>query len=169
MRKFEIPDAETFIAAIQEEISRTPEGRYFHRLHVILHVLQGASSYEVAKLYGHSPRTVQYWIHRLLSYGLRGLWDKEHPGRPGKLSEKEQETLRNEIRRSLRELGYVQNLWDGPLLSHHLKEHYGITLSIRQCQRLFHRLGFTLQRPRCRAYEADPVKQEEFKKNSIDG
>ena len=169
MRKFEIPDAETFIAAIQEEISRTPEGRYFHRLHVILHVLQGASSYEVAKLYGHSPRTVQYWIHRLLSYGLRGLWDKEHPGRPGKLSEKEQETLRNEIRRSPRELGYDQNLWDGPLLSYHLKEHYGITLSIRQCQRLFHRLGFTLQRPRCRDYEADPVKQEEFKKNSIDG
>jgi len=31
MRKFEIPDAKTFIAAIQEEISRTPEGRYFHR------------------------------------------------------------------------------------------------------------------------------------------
>ena len=105
MRKPEIPNVETFIAAIQDEISRTSEGRYFHRLHV----LQGASSYEVAKLYGHSPRTVQYWIHRLLSYGLRGLWDKEHPGRPGKLSEKEQETLRNEIRRSPRELGYDQN------------------------------------------------------------
>ena len=62
MRKFEIPDAETFIAAIRDEISRTPEGRYFHRLHAILHVLQGASSYEVAKFYGHSPRTIQYWI-----------------------------------------------------------------------------------------------------------
>jgi len=32
MRKFIIPDVETFIAAIQDEISRTLEGRYFHRL-----------------------------------------------------------------------------------------------------------------------------------------
>jgi len=60
MRKFIIPDVETFIAAIQDEISRTLEGRYFHRLHVILYVLQGASSYDAARLYGHSVRSIQY-------------------------------------------------------------------------------------------------------------
>jgi len=169
MKKFEIPDVETFIAAIQDEITGRPEGRYFHRLHVILHVLQGASSYEAAQFYGHSPRTVQYWIHRLLSHGLRGLWDKKHPRRSSKLPRSKEKKLRNEIQRFPGELGYDQNLWDGPLLSHHLKEHYGITLSIRQCQRLFHRLGFTLQRPRRQAHEADPLKQEEFKRNSTDG
>ena len=58
MRKLIIPDAETFISAIQDEISRTPQGRYFHRLHVVLHVLQGASSYEAAHLYGHSSRSI---------------------------------------------------------------------------------------------------------------
>ena len=169
MRKFRIPDVKTFIAAIQDEISRTPEGRYFHRLHVILHVLQGASSYEAARLYRHSPRSIQYWIHRLLSYGLEGLWDRDHPGRPSRLSSSQERELRNQIRRSPRELGYEQNLWDGPLLSHHLKERYHITLSVRQCQRLFHRLGFTLQRPRRQAREADPEKQKEFKKNSPGG
>lgn len=91
-------------------------------------------------------------------YGLKGLWDKEHPGRPTKLSESEREKLQNEIQRSPRELGYDQNLWDGPLLSHHLKEHYRVNLSVRQCQRIFHRLGFTLQWPRCQAHEADPLK-----------
>ncbi len=164
MRKFIIPDVETFIAAIQDEISRTPEGRYFHRLHVILYVLQGASSYDAARLYGHSPRSVQYWIHRLISYGLQGLWDRDHPGRPSRLSQSKERKLRNEIRRSPRELGYNQNLWDGPLLSRHLKEQYQISLSVRQCQRLFHKLGFTLQRPLLRAHEADPFKQENFKK-----
>jgi len=169
MKKLVVPDAETFIAAIQDEISRTLEGRYFHRLHVVLHALQGASSYEAARLYGHSPRSVQYWIHRLISYGLRGLWDRKRPGRPSKLSESERQKLRNEIRRSPRELGYDQNLWDGPLLSHHLKEHYRVNLSVRQCQRLFHKLGFTLQRPRLQAHEADSLKQEDFKKNSTNG
>ncbi len=73
VKRIAIPDAETFIAAIQDEISGTREGRYFHRLHVVLHVLHGASSYEAARLYGDSPRSVEYWAHRLLSQGLAGL------------------------------------------------------------------------------------------------
>lgn len=169
MKQIIIPDAETFVAAIQDEISRTPQGRYFHRLHVVLHVLKGYSSYEAAHFYGHSPRTVQYWLHRLLSKGLAGLGDGDRPGRPSQLSQLEGERLRNEIQRSPGELGYDQNLWDGPLLSYHLKKHYKITLGIRQCQRLFHQLGFTLQRPRRKAYEANPLQQEDFKKTSTDG
>ncbi|WP_258188323.1 helix-turn-helix domain-containing protein [Candidatus Hakubella thermalkaliphila] len=68
-----------------------------------------------------------------------------------------------------RDLDYDQNLWDGVLLSHHLQKHYGISLGVRQCQRLFHQLGFTLQRPRRQAHEADPLQQEAFKKNSTSG
>ena len=164
-----IPDAETFIAAIQDEISRTREGRYFHRLHVILHVLCGASAYEAAQFYGHSPRTIEYWEHRLLSHGLAGLWEGDRPGRPGRLSPLEQQRLRNEIQRSPRKLGYDQNLWDGLLLSHHLKEHYSVSIGVRQCQRMFHQLGFTLQRPRRQAHEANLLQQEGFKKTSTNG
>ena len=90
-------------------------------------------------------------------------------GRPSRLSASDRERLRSEIRRSPRELGYDQNLWDGLLLSHHLEEQYAISLSVRQCQRLFHRLGFTLQRPRRQAHESDPLQQEAFKKTSPNG
>ena len=169
MKRITIRDAETFIAAIEDVISRTREGRYFHRLHVVLYVLHGASPYEAARLYRHSPRAIEYWVHRLLSHGLAGLWEDDHPGRPSRLSPSQQQSLRNEIRRSPRELGYDQNLWDGLLLSHHLTEHYSISLSVRQCQRLFHQLGFTLQRPRPQAHEADPLQQEAFKKTSTNG
>ncbi len=169
MKTIAIPDAKTFIAAIQDEISRTREGRYFHRLHVVLYVLCGASSYTAARIYGDSPRAIEYWVHRLLSRGLAGLCEGDRPGCPNRLSPSDQERLRNEIRRSPRELGYDQNLWDGLLLSHYLKEHYAVSLSVRQCQRLFHKLGFTLQRPRRQACEADPLRQEAFKKTSTSG
>jgi len=169
VKRITIPDAETFVAAIQDEISRTREGRYFHRLHVILHVLHGASAYEAAQLYGHSPRTIEYWGHRLLTHGLAGLWEGDRPGRPGRLSPLERQRLRNEIQRPPRELGYDQNLWDGLLLSHHLKEHYSISIGVRQCQRLFHQLGFTMQRPHRQAHEANPLQQEGFKKTSTNG
>lgn len=169
MKRIAIPDAETFVAAIQDEISRTREGRYFHRLHVVLNVLQGAGAYKAAHLYGDSPRAIEYWIRRLLSNGLAGLWEGERPGRPGRLSAADRERLRSEIRLSPRELGYDQNLWDGLLLSHHLKEKYGVSLGVRQCQRLFHQMEFTLQRPRRQAHEADPLQQEAFKKSSASG
>jgi len=169
VRRTAIPDAETFIAAVQDEISGTKEGRYYHRLHVVLHVLHGASSYEAARIYGDSPRSVEYWMQRLVSRGLAGLEEGDRPGRPGRLASSAQQRLRSEIRRSPRDLGYDQNLWDGVLLSHHLQERYGVSLSVRQCQRLFHKLGFTLQRPRRQAHEADPLQQEVFKKTSTNG
>lgn len=166
MKRINIPDAETFKAAIQDEISRTPEGRYFHRLHAVLQVLNGASSYETASLYGDSPRTIEYWVQRLTSKGLTGLLEGNHTGRPARLSASALARLRKDIRRSPRELGYNQNLWDGLLLSHHLAQHYSVSLSVRQCQRLFHQLGFSLQRPRRKASEADALQQEAFKKTT---
>ncbi len=169
MKKIGIKNAETFIAAIQDEISRTPEGRYFHRLHAILHVLNGASSYETAHLYGDSPRAIEYWVQKLASNGLSGLVDGDRSGRPSRISDSQLDRLRNDIRRSPRELGYTQNLWDGLLLSHHLTQQYSVSLSVRQCQRLFHQLGFSLQRPRRQASEADPTLQESFKKTSTHG
>jgi len=169
MKRIIIPDAETFVAAIQDEISRTMEGRYFHRLDVILYVLQGASSYEAARLFGHSPRTIEYWVHRLLSGGLTGLLEGNRTGRPGRLSAADLQKLRKELRRSPRELGYDQNLWDGVLLSHHLAKEYSISFSVRQCQRLFHKLGFSLQRPRRQPSEANPELQDAFKKTTTNG
>ena len=169
MKRIAIPDAETFVAAIQDEISRTREGRYFHRLHVVLYVLQGASATEAVRLYGDSARAIEYWVHRLLSNGLAGLWEGDRPGRPGRLSAADQERLQTEILLPPRELGYDQNLWDGLLLSHHLREKYAVSLGVRQCQRLFHQMGLTLQRPRRQAHEADPLQQEAFKKSSISG
>ena len=166
MRRTIIPDAEVFKAAIQDEISRTPEGRYFHRLHAVLHILDGVSSHDTAHLYGDSPRAIEYWIQRLTSKGLSGLLDKNHPGRPTRLSAGALAKLRKDISRSPRDLGYDQNLWDGLLLSHHLTQKYSVSLSVRQCQRLFHQLGFSLQRPRRKASEADGPQQKAFKKTT---
>jgi transposase len=169
VKRLLLPDAETFASAVEDEIARNQSGRYYHRLHVVLFVLRGYSCYEAARIYGDSPRSAQYWVHKLYSHGLSGLQEQERSGRPAQLSALQKERLVEELRRSPRELGYDQNLWDGVLLSHHLKSEYEVSLGVRQCQRLFHQLGFTLQRPRRKAQEADPVRQEIFKKTFENG
>src|SRR5260370_24975398 len=87
MRALTIADSTTMILGLQDEIRRSHESRYDHRLHGVLLVAQGMTCPEVARLLGASPRTVQYWIKRFEQDGLAGLVEGERPGRPVSLDE----------------------------------------------------------------------------------
>ncbi len=86
MKPATISDAETIILGLQDEIRRSEEARYDHRLHGLLLVAQGMSCREVAQLLGDAPRTVAYWVQRFEEEGLAGLLDIPRPGRPGRLN-----------------------------------------------------------------------------------
>src|ERR1035438_3430072 len=76
MRPLQIADAETMILGLQDEIRRSEESRYDHRLHGVLLVAQGATCPEVSRLLGDAPRTVENWVRRFEAQGLAGtLWD----------------------------------------------------------------------------------------------
>ena len=169
MRKLQISDANVMFVAVQQEILRSEDSRYDHRLHGILLVCSGLSCYEVADLLGHSPRTVESWVNHFEQNGFAALQDTPHPGRPPALDEARCEAVGRELRRSPRQFGYSQNLWDGRLLSHHLAARYGVKLGVRQCQRLFHRLGFRLRKPRPVIAKADPEAQARYKRTARSG
>ncbi len=58
MRKLEIKEAALMRLALHDEIRRSEDSRYDHRLHGVLLVCSGLSCYAVAELLGQSPRTV---------------------------------------------------------------------------------------------------------------
>ena len=88
--------------------------------------------------------------------GFAGLQDAERAGRPASLDEATRLAVGEDLRRSPFELGYSQNVWDGKLLSNHLAAKYGAQIDVRQCQRLFHQLGFRRRKPRPVIAMADP-------------
>ena len=165
MKKAKITDAETVILILQDEIRRSYEARYDHRLHAILMVAQGISCRNVAQLLGDSPRTVAYWVKRFEAEGLSGLADADRSGRPSRLDEQQIQLIELALRSHPSQYGLVGNLWDGKLLSHFIRQQFGVDLGVRQCQRLFRRLGFRLRKPRPLIAKADPERQEAFKKN----
>ncbi|MFA6110862.1 MAG: helix-turn-helix domain-containing protein [Candidatus Latescibacterota bacterium] len=156
MRRVHIEDAETLVVALKQEISRSEDARYDHRLHGLLLICQGMTIQAVSHYLGQARRTVQYWADRFRVDGLDGLREQPRSGRPAQLSRRQRAAIGRDLRRSPRDLGYEQNGWDGPLLSHHLALRYGVQLQVRQCQRLFHELGFRLRKPRSLAADADP-------------
>lgn len=169
MRKLQIRDPQIMKIGLQQEILRSDESRYDHRLHGVLLVCSGKSCYEVADLLGHSPRTIEYWVERFEKSGFAGLREGERPGRPAALDGPARERIGRDLRRLPRELGYGQNLWDGKLLGHHLSRAYGVELGVRQCQRLFHELGFRRRKPRGKIAQADPAAQAAYKKTPPPG
>jgi transposase len=168
MQRLQIKDADIMRIAIRQEIERSEESRYDHRLHGVLMVSYGYSCTDVAELFGHSRRTVQYWVQRFEKGGFSALQEVERPGRPAAIDVSVRRKLEKDLRRSPRELKYSQNLWDGKLLSHHLAEKYDVDLGVRQCQRLFKQMGFRRRKPRPLIAHADPALQLAYKNTSSD-
>lgn len=166
MRKLEIADAEVMQVAIRQEIHRCEESRYDHRLHGVLLVASGRSCTDVSRLFGDDATTVQRWVRRFEQGGFAGLRDGERPGRPKALDARQWARLARDLRREPRRCGHAQNLWDGTLLAEHLRQHYGVALGVRQCQRIFKQMGFRLRKPRPQVAQADPVAGAAFKKTA---
>ena len=164
MKKLSVKDADQVIQKIQQEIGRSNDSRYDHRLHGVLLVAKGEDCYKVAKILGHSPTTIESWVNLFNDQGFEGLHDEIRPGRPSRIPESTVDEIDKDLRKNPREFGYSQNLWDGKLLSHHLKEKYSLIIGVRQAQRLFHKLGFRQRKPRPVISRGDPVAQEDFKK-----
>lgn len=164
MKKLTVPDAATVVLALQDEIRRSPESRYDHRLHGLLLVAQGMSGHQVAELLGDAPRTVAYWVRRFEEDGLVGLVEGERPGRPRRLGERQLAEIDAALRKTPREFGLTGNLWDGKTLGAFIHQQWGLTLGVRQCQRLFRQLGFRLRKPRPAIAQANPEEQARFKK-----
>lgn len=166
MRALTIADSANIILLLQDEIRRSEESRYDHRLHAVLLVAQGMTCPEVAALLGDAPRSVEYWVGRFEKSGLEGLREGQRSGRPGRLNEKQLRGINAALRQTPRDRGLGGTLWDGKTLAAWIAEEYGVELGVRQCQRLFRQLGFRLRKPRPSIAQADPERQKAHKKNS---
>jgi len=164
MKSLRIADAETMCLALQDEIRRSEEARYDHRLHGVLLVAQGVSCREAGRLLGDSPRTVQYWIHRFEQEGLSGLVEGERSGRPTQLDTRQLREIEAVLRKAPDQVGMDTHLWDGKTLAAYIERRYRVSLGVRQCQRLFRKLGFRLRKPRPVIARADPERQRAHKK-----
>jgi transposase len=169
LRRLEIKgDVESVRTRIREEMRCSCDSVYVRRLHAVLGVCEGASCYEVSRSLGYSARSLHHWVGRFNRSGLDGLRDKPKTGRCSRVDENVRRELSLDLRTTPRAFDYDQNLWDGKMVSHHLRERYGVILEVRQCQRLLHSLGFRLRQPRAVLAKADPEKEKAFKKTGRD-
>lgn len=167
MQRLTIKNPRKIEQQINAFINNDPESKFIFRicsLKVFLNE-RSCSAEWLGRLMNTSPRTVAQWIHKInLEGDIEILRDKEKPGRTPRLTHQQFELLKEHIQKHPSELGIDANVWDGKALSHHISKTFGINLAVRQCQRIFHRLGFRLKRARTVVANGNPKAKKAFKK-----
>ena len=139
------------------------DSRLKERYHALWLMHEFENAREVANLLGRSKMTILTWIKAFNHQGRKGLLRKLPPGRQSRLSEAQKEGLKEDILTNPREFGYNFSNWEGKSVAFHLLKKFGVHLGVRAVQKLLHKLGFSLQRPRHKLKKADPEAQEAFR------
>lgn len=135
-----------------------------YRISMVLLVLQGMPATQLAEFADCEPRTIQLWVDAVDKDGYDALKAQGKPGRRKKLDDKQKAIIKKALLADPTNEGYT--VWDGISLSDYIAGKFGISLSVRSCQRLFHELGFSQKIPQTRPFHGrDESARENFKKN----
>jgi transposase len=127
-------------------------------------VLEGCSRAEAARHAGMDRQTLRDWVHRYNAEGVEGLKDRPRPGRPPRLGDGQQATLKALVLKGpeLERDGRVA--WRVRDLCGLVERRFGVAYSETGLLRLLHGLDLSWQKARPVHPEADPKAQERFKK-----
>lgn len=140
MRNLVPNDSESVSQSIRTAVKSSRDQLLLHELHCVLLVCLGRSCHEVGGWFGDSTRTIERWVSAFNRHGVAGLCAHRPGGRRPRLPSDTVQRVTFEIRQLPSVCGFPDALWCGRLLMQHLREHYGVTMSLRQCQRTLRRL-----------------------------
>ena len=132
------------------------------RLLMVINTKEGHTTREVAKMLRKSFKTIAIWINRFNKKGIEGLKNRKRPGKPPKMSKEQFENLEKDLEKKPIEFGYNQPFWDPKMLGIHIRQHYITNYTTRHVQRLFHKFGYSLQKPRPKHTRRNEKEMEEF-------
>jgi len=147
---------------LQELYRQEKDSRLKERYHAIYLMHLFANAKKVAQLLGRDKSTILSWIKAFNEIGLEGLTRESPPGKKSRLSSAQQEDLKKDLVKNPRELGYEFSNWDGKTIGSHIHQKFGVQLGVRAVQKLLHKLGFSLQRPKPQVLKANPTAQQTF-------
>ena len=127
----------------------------------------GKKQQDIAQLIGCSQAAVSKWISKYVSG--RTLETLPRSGRPTKLNKAKLRKLRSKLLSEVKKVNKKYCSLNTKQLSGIIKKEVGREYSLRHVERIMHKLGFSLIKPRKKHIKQDPKRvekfREEFKKN----
>ena len=138
-------DVEALIVEGRSIMDSTIDSRFYNRVAAVNAVLSGVMPGRAAVWFGMTGALAIRMGKEVDEHGFDALKDKPRPGAPARLTREQVDTLDLIIQGDPAEYGY--RVWDGPTMSSLIEREFGVRLGTRQCQRFFHRMGYSKFRP----------------------
>lgn len=122
-------------------IRKETNARMRLKLLALLHFQEGKSRYQIADYLKVSRTSVNKWIANYLSFGLEGLKEKKHTGRPAALNDQQMKKLSNFIK--LRIASRSTDPLHGCDVQQYISDSFGVNYEISNIYRILERLGFS--------------------------
>lgn len=163
-RKVEINMKHATYEQIQNLYRGTNDATLKIRYLAMLKFMEGYTSLKVSELLNTSDSTVREWLTRYNALGPEGLIRQKRKGPDCWLTDEQLAQVYQALLESPREHGFNKSNWSMRILKIWINKKFGINYAVSSLYDLVHRIGFSLQRPKKQCKNADPEKQEAFKK-----
>ena len=143
MKRLVLENKDDIVNQIRSYLDSNSEAKFIHRLQVVLLFAdkEDESCDSLGNLFGNSPRSISTWIKKVNQTGdIDSLRSKPQSGRPSRLTKVQKDELNMVMQELPAKWGLQGRRWNGKNISSYINQHYGITLDVRSCQRLFHEL-----------------------------
>ena len=153
----------------QEEMERrirnAKQAKLRQRLRIVSWAGCGETAEAIVERVGLSRRRVQDWVARYNEHGLDGLQDRPGRGRKLPLPQQQIEQLKQRLDEGPRDSDGVC-VFTGTVIQQLIEREFSTSLSLSTTYYLLHAIGYSWLVPRPRHPQADPQKQEAFKKGT---
>jgi len=122
--------------------------RLTRRIHALLWLGDGKSVDEVSEYFDLGEQTVRDWLHAFILRGIASLHYCSPTGRPPKLTESQQKTLRGLVAAGPEAAGYESACWSSAMVADLIKLRFQVDYNPRYVSHLLRALGFSFQKAR---------------------
>lgn len=148
------PDRSVGLEELKELRREEEDPKVRDRIMAVIMRAQDYGNREIAKLLGTTRSTVWRWTKWFDEDGVEGLRDEHGSGKPPKMSERDRERLKEDLRGSPRDFGYEEDDWSTEIAMDHIREKYGVDYHHQYVLRFLRSQGFkkSVRRSRERLY-----------------
>lgn len=132
-RKF-LSDRSLLAAEGEKMVEALGDSGFIKKVVLVSLVLRGVAASQLSRACGVSERTLIRWVKSVDESGYESLKAKKKEGRPTFLSEPQKSEITRIINSAPEKYGY--SCWTGTTLSDFIQKNYGVSLCVRQCQRI---------------------------------
>ena len=124
---------------------------------------QGLSSILIAESLKVDVQTVRRWRRIYNALGRAGLDSRKHPGSKPRLNPQQQERLAQLLLLTPTQCGFERYLWTTSLIADLIQREFDVSYNRDTIGFLLRDLGFSWQKPACRARERDEVRVQAWR------